>query len=67
MLFQTVYNKFLNQDFSLETLKKLIYSANFAKDTFKTYPNSEATEDIKINFRSRLRDGDGARNWYLAT
>ena len=36
------------------------------EDTFKTYPNSEATEDIKINFiKSRLRDG--ARNWYLAT
>ena len=36
------------------------------EDTFKTYPNSEATEDIKINFiKSRLRDS--ARNLYLAT
>jgi len=33
---------------------------------FEIYPNSEATEDVKINFvKYRLRDD--ASNWYLAT
>lgn len=35
------------------------------EDTFKTYPNRDLPEEIKINFvKSRLRDS--ARNWYLA-
>jgi len=35
------------------------------EDTFKTYPNKNQPEEIKINFvQSRLRDA--ARNWYLA-
>ena len=35
------------------------------EDTFRTYPNKDQPEEVKINFvKSRLRDS--ARNWYLA-
>ena len=35
------------------------------EDTFKTYPNNNLPEEVKINFvKSRLRDS--ARSWYLA-